>query len=320
EGVERMAAPGSELSEPTEPVESGKPAREPARRYLVVVSYVQIEPLLTAWRANSHTGDSMAPLTADSSPDLGLSVVEVALTSEGIAYPTGGWLPWQEAERVVEAHNKCFTVEDDVAHEIAIFSETTGWLRSLMPTSGAPTMLVSGIAMHRIKRTDPYQDTLTKVRAIAPISGRVLDTATGLGYTAIEAAKVAEEVITVELDPAGLEVARLNPWSRGLFERPSIRQIVGDVFAVVNDFPDGAFTRILHDPPFISLAGDLYSEEIYRRFFRVLRRSGKLFHYIGDPASSSGARTTTGVIRRLQAVGFTRITRHPEAFGVVAQK
>ena len=82
---------------------------------------------------------------------------------------------------------------------------------SLMPTEGAPTLLVWGIPMHRIKGTNPQRDTLTKIQAIAPVAGRVLDTCTGLGYTAIEAARTAEQVVTIELDPTVLEVARLQP-------------------------------------------------------------------------------------------------------------
>ena len=54
--------------------------------------------------------------------------------------------------------------------------------------------------------------------------------------------------------------------------------------------------------------------------WRVLRRNGKLFHYIGDPDSKSGARTTKGVVRRLQEAGFTRIVPKPQAFGVAAYK
>ena len=57
----------------------------------------------------------------------------------------------------------------------------------------------------------------------------------------------------------------------------------------------------------LSLAGELYSGEFYRDCWRVLRRNGKMFHYIGDPDSKSGARTTKGVVRRLQEAGFTRI-------------
>ena len=287
---------------------------EPATR-AVVVSYVQIEPLLQAWRA------SAVARTSTTSPDLGLSRVEVALSGEGIRYPGGALLPWAEAERVVDARNQCFILEDGTAREIRIFSEQTQWLRSLMPTAaGAPTMLVSGIPMHRIKDTDPWRDTLAKVRTIAPLVGRVLDTATGLGYTAIEAAQTAEEVVTIELDPAGLEVARLNPWSARLFTRPNIRQLIGDAAEVLPTLPDASFTRILHDPPTLSLAGDLYAERFYGELYRVLRSGGRLFHYIGDPTSPSGSRTTAGVVRRLQTVGFTRITRQPQAFGVVAYK
>jgi predicted methyltransferase len=181
-------------------------------------------------------------------------------------------------------------------------------------------MLISGIPMHRIKDTDPHQDTLTKIRAAAPITGRVLDTTTGLGYTAIEAAKTAGAVITIEIDPAALQVARLNPWSQAVFDNPKIRQIVGDVFDEIEAFEDASFNRVIHDPPMFSLAGDLYSTEFYRQLYRVLTPSGRLFHYIGDLDSSSGQRVTKGVVRRLQDVGFARIVRRPEAFGLLAYK
>jgi uncharacterized protein len=181
-------------------------------------------------------------------------------------------------------------------------------------------MLVSGIPMHRISGIEPHADTLRKIKTIAPLGGVVLDTATGLGYTAIEAAKTAERVVTIELDPAGLEIARQNPWSRDLFGNPRIEQIVGDTYDVVEQFPDGTFTRILHDPPAMALAGDLYSGAFYRELHRILTRSGRVFHYIGDPESASGRNITRGVVRRLQESGFARIVRRPEAFGVVAYK
>ena len=193
-------------------------------------------------------------------------------------------------------------------------------LRSLMPTTGAPTTLVSGFSMHRIKGTEPWADTQAKAQAIAPITGRVLDTTTGLGYTAILAARSASEVVTIELDPVGLEIARQNPWSHELFDRPNIQRIIGDAFEVVATLGEATFDRIIHDPPYMTLAGELYSEEMYRRLYRVLRKGGRLFHYIGDPQSASGARTTAGVIRRLEAAGFSRITRRAEAFGVVADE
>jgi len=127
-------------------------------------------------------------------------------------------------------------------------------------------------------------------------------------------------VVTVELDPVGLEIARLNPWSHELFDRPNIQHITGDAFEVVAEQREASFDAIIHDPPYLALAGELYSEEMYRRLHRALRRGGKLFHYIGDPQSASGARTTAGVIRRLEAAGFGRVTRRPDAFGVTATK
>lgn len=278
----------------------------------IVVSHYQATPLLAARKAGAAR--------ATTTTDLGLSTVEVRLTAEGVALPDGQTLPWSAVERIERAENQCFVVEGGEARPIRVFSETTNWLRSLMPTAGAPTMLVAGFPMHRIKDTDPYADTRAKVAAAAPVVGDVLDTATGLGYTAIEAAKTASRVVTVELDPAGLEVARYNPWSRALFENPKITQIVGDAFEEIQKFADGSFDRVLHDPPTFSLAGELYSGAFYREVHRTLRGGGKLFHYIGDPASALGKRTTAGVIRRLGEAGFRRVERRPEAFGVVALK
>ena len=299
----------------------------PPTGYPATVSHIQLKPLLATWQAHLAAGGLPDdPIEMKTSADLGLSSLMVTLTSTGVIYPTGERLPWEVANSLIgSSPNQCFILDgvgglSGSAQHIAAFSPTTNTLRSLMPTAGAPTMLISGISMHRIKGTEPWADSVAKARAVAPISGRVLDTTTGLGYTAILAARTAAEVVTVELDPTGLEVARQNPWSHELFDRSNIQRVIGDAFEVVAQQPAGAFDRVIHDPPYLSLAGELYSEEMYRRLFRALRPGGRLFHYIGDPHSASGARTTAGALRRLEAVGFQRITRRPEAFGVVATK
>ncbi|MEJ2753897.1 MAG: methyltransferase domain-containing protein, partial [Chloroflexota bacterium] len=140
------------------------------------------------------------------------------------------------------------------------------------------------------------------------------------GYTAVEASRTADHVTTIELDPAVVEICRSNPWSQELFDNPKITRLVGDACDLILDLEDQSFTRVIHDPPMFSLAGDLYSADFYRQLYRILRPSGRLFHYIGDPKSRSGRNVTRGVVRRLQESGFKRVKPYPQAFGVVAYK
>jgi predicted methyltransferase len=278
----------------------------------IVLSYIQAEPLLKA----KQQGITFVEI----SPDLGLTKIIVPLTPEGIAFPNGEHLDWRSIEKISKSEVNCFILEDNTIRPIQVFSEYTNRVCSLMPTKGAPSMLIAGFVMHRIKDVDPMQDTLRKIAAISPIVGRVLDTATGLGYTAIEAAKTADEVVTIELDPGAQQIARLNPWSQALFQTPKIRQIMGDAYEVIQTCEDGNFSRIIHDPPTFSLAGELYSGVFYQQLFRVLKRGGRLYHYIGDPNSKASGGVTKGALKRLKEAGFARVVRKPDAYGVVAYK
>lgn len=279
---------------------------------MIVLSHFQALPLLEARGADARR--------AQTSLDLGKTAAELVIGSEAVRFPDGQTLSWSVVEQINAAANSCFLIEGGKARKIQEFSELTNRLYSLMPTEAAPTMLISGVPMHRIKGTDPGRDTLEKIRTIRPVLGTVLDTATGLGYTAIEAAKTADHVLTIELDPAALEVARFNPWSQELFSNPKITQNFGDSYDVVEALADASFTRVVHDPPAFNLAGDLYSGGIYSELYRVLQPGGRLFHYVGDPESRSGSRITRAVMRRLQEAGFKRVVRQPRAFGVVAYK
>ncbi|HLO29684.1 MAG TPA: methyltransferase [Anaerolineales bacterium] len=254
------------------------------------------------------------------STDLNLTGSEVKLQTEYVHFPTGESLDWKSIKEISDNETACYRVEGNAAKAIRGFSEFSGRVFGLMPTNSAPTTLISGIPMHRIKDTDPHHDTLNKIKAIKPVMGDVLDTTTGLGYTAIEAAKTARRVVTIEIDPMAQEIARLNPWSQALFENPKIIQVIGDAFDEIEKFEAESFSVILHDPPMFSLAGDLYSLAFYQQALRVLKHNGRIFHYVGDPESKTGARVTAGVIRRLQEAGFTRVVRAPRAFGVVAYK
>ncbi len=275
-----------------------------------VLSHVQVAPLREAFRS----GANRVPLSLD----LGRTVRAVELVAEGVRLPGDELLDWQTIDRISRSPNACFAVRRGGAEPIRRYSLRTARVYSLMPTSRAPTMLLSGIQMHRVKGTDPMADTDSKIRAIAPVRGRVLDTTTGLGYTAIAAARTADQVVTVELDPAVLEIAAQNPWSQELFASAGIEQHVGDITDLIAALPDTWFDRIVHDPPMMSLAGDLYSGAFYQQLRRVLRPGGRLFHYVGRPDSASGARVGKGVVKRLRAAGFRRVEERPDAFGYAA--
>ena len=180
----------------------------------IIISHYQAEALVRARR--------LGETQVRTSVDLNLTMTLGELTDEGLALADGRGVLWAAIEAAAVIKTGCFLVEGDALEKIQTFSEGTGRAITLYPTPGAPTILISGVPMHRIKGSNPYQDTLTKIRAIAPLSGRVLDTATGLGYTACQASRVAGRVVTIELDPAVMEMARLNPWSKELFESAKI--------------------------------------------------------------------------------------------------
>ncbi len=277
-----------------------------------VFSHVQLSPLLDARLA----GASSAPLSLD----LGLSQSRVTLSADGVTLPDGQHLHWSVLEKVNEQPNACFQVRGNELIPIRGLSPYSQRIFQLMPTNHAPAMLVAGFTMHRFRDVDPYEGAARMVRALSPLRGRLLDTATGLGYAAIEAAKFAERVVTIELDPMAQDMVRANPWSQRLVNDPKVTQLLGDSAELITTFDNESFAAVLHDPPAVNLAGELYAESFYRQVHRVLQRGGRFFHYIGDPKSSSGGRTTKGVVRRLQSAGFSRVVAKPDAFGVLAFK
>ena len=277
-----------------------------------VFSHFQASALLAARKE----GKPSILVTAD----LGLTTCKALLDEAGVTFPDKTHLPWNTLEKINSNQNACYCVKDDKIFQVKAYSDFSGRSFSLMPTKTAPAMLMAGFPMHRIKDIDPHAAAMAMVKTVAPVLGQVLDTATGLGYTAILAARTAEKVTTIELDPVAQDMARLNPWSRQLFDNPKISLLSGDTAEEIIKFPDKHFDGIIHDPPVVSLAGDLYSGVFYKQLFRVLKPGGRLFHYIGDPASNSGARTAKGVVRRLSEAGFKKVALEPAAFGVVAYK
>jgi predicted methyltransferase len=279
---------------------------------LPVLSHYQTSPLLAARK------QGLTSFTT--SIDLGITSIEVALTSDNIIFPDSSVLTWLSIEKINSNKNACFFIRDNTASPIRGFSEILGRAYSLMPTSEAPILVAAGFPMHRFKNITPLKAALAMVEPVMPIHGRVLDTATGLGYTAIIASKTASIVTTIELCPVVQEMARMNPWSQSLFSNPNISRIIGDSLREIGKFADNTFAAVIHDPPTMALAGDLYSGDFYKQAFRVLHQRGRMFHYIGDPMSAAGSRVTRGVVKRLHDAGFKKVISVAKAFGVVAYK
>ena len=213
-------------------------------------------------------------------------------------------------------------MKEECVAQIRFYSEKTGKFYRLVRTKTWPYLEISGIRMHRADTVDPKTDALLKIRALGRIYGTILDSCTGLGYTAILAArnKSVRKVITIEKDENVIFIARKNPYSKDLFENRKIELIVGDAFQEVRKFRDEYFNFIIHDPPRISIAPELYSLEFYRQLHRILRANGRILHYVGRPGIRQGKRYVKGIIRRLRSAGFSRIRRDESSLSLIIEK
>jgi len=212
--------------------------------------------------------------------------------------------------------------KEEKIKKIQFFSEDTQRLYQLFPTKTIPTLKISGVPMHRHIRIDPLEDTQTKINAARP-SGLVLDTCTGLGYTAIYAAKLhrVDKIITIEKDENVAEIARLNEASAELFSSPKIERRMGDSSTEIIKFSNEYFDTIIHDPPTFTISPDLYTEKFYAEAYRVLKRGGKLWHYCPAPGKLKGDdKLRTRTMSRLQKAGFQKVLYDEASSGITASK
>jgi len=278
------------------------------------MDFTSVPPLLSKRTAELIlNGDQRVSL------DLGLSNVNVEYDGIVAYLPDGIQVSREDLELIRKRGSSIFFVGKEGVFQVAV---STNHYYKLTATERAPTLEIDGIRMHRTKDTTPDEDTQTKLQALGLKGGRVLDTCNGLGYTAIQAARLgAESVVTVERNIPVLMVSQLNPWSRRLYTDDRIHLIVGDSFLQVNSFPDHFYDYVIHDPPRLTHAGELYSLEFYRRLNRVIRVGGGLFHYTGNPGGKYRKRDVRkGVMNRLRNAGFSRLRYIPEALGVVGVK
>jgi len=214
------------------------------------------------------------------------------------------------------------TKQKDTTKKIQFFSEETRRLYQLY--GDPPTLKISGVPMHRHVRMTPLQDTETKIKAAVP-KGKVLDTCTGLGYTAIYSSRIPQvrQVITVERDPNVLEMARINPYSKELFGNGRIEINNGDTLEVIRSFNDHEFDTIIHDPPTFSIAPDLYTLKFHQQLFRVLKKGGRLWHYAPEPGKmimQQGSKLKERILKQLKEVGFINVRLDENSSGIIAEK
>jgi predicted methyltransferase len=275
-------------------------------------------PAANAIRAELERGAE----TVSTTLDLGRSEIELPLEAGAVRLPDGQTLSGAGLDVIAGSPESIYTVLDNEPEKVTWFSSETNKVYTLRATSGWPALEISGILMHRIKDTDPKADAESKIAAIAPIRGRVLETCCGLGYSAIHAAESADSVMVFEIDPNVVDMARLNPYSRPLFDDDGNIELRNEnVAEAIAQLPDDRFDFIIHDPPTLAVAGELYGDEFYRQLFRVLRPRGRLFHYTGDPGSRTRGQDLPGRVKeRLSALRFVRVRREPEALGVSGHK
>ncbi len=179
---------------------------------------------------------------------------------------------------------------------------------------------IDGIHMHRSgEAATPQQHAKKMVDQVNLRQGyRVLDICTGLGYTALAAAKQGATVTTIEQSSQVLTL--LAQHSPSVLQNKNIEIIEADALDAVKQFDDATFNAIIHDPPRFSMAGQLYSQAFYAELYRILKPGAKMFHYTGKPGIHSGKNMLKGIKNRLTQAGFKNITWVESALGFTCTK
>jgi len=259
--------------------------------------------------------------------DLGLTLSSVSIKDDFV-HMGAQKIPISDFKNVKE--DFCYLIEDNTLKKIAFFSDETNLYYKLLPTKDWPTVTMSSVPMHRHTGMSPKEDTFSKIKEIEPVKGNVLDTCCGLGYTAVMASKQAEEVHTFERDETMLHIAKLNPYSQELFsgsktdktEKTDKKIMIHeeDVFSGITKFKDGYFDRIIHDPPTFKISPELYSIKFYSELYRVLKKSGILYHYAPWPGRTKGNEFYKKIIKDLAGCGFKNCQYHAASSGIRALK
>ncbi len=197
-------------------------------------------------------------------------------------------------------------------YELALFED--GFYKLRLMKHG-PILEINGLRMHLrdFKDVRDYSKLIVKKLKIGN-RDTVLDICTGLGYTAIEASKKAKRVITIEKSSAVIKLAEWNPWSTEL-KNKNIEIIHGDALQEIEKLR--GIDIIIHDPPRISTAGELYSKEFYEKLYKISKPNAMMFHYAG---SLKKGRYSEGIKKRLEKAGWKILSFHQMLQGFFCRK
>jgi len=271
-------------------------------------------PIISKKEAEKILGSKSGHL--DISLDAGVSLSKINIAAD-YAEIEKEKIPLQEFKKIKE--NSYFIIDSGHLKKLAFFSEESNFYYKLMPTADWPTVTLSSTPMHRWVLVSPKEDTLSKIKEVSPVKGKVLDTCCGLGYTAIVAAKDADEVYTFDRDEYVLHVAKFNPYSQELFNNKKIRLLKGDISKIIFKLEGNFFDRVVHDPPTFKYAPELYSKEFYGQLYRVMKKDGILYHYAPWP-HRKGKPLYPKIMGLLSEAGFGKVKYSKESSGVAAQK
>ena len=276
---------------------------------------MKLPPIITRKEALLilHSGES----NLDVSLDLGISKTKISMKN-GIAHVGEHKVALGAFEKIKD--DACYFIQNNEIRKIYLFSDETNFYYKLFPTSDWPTITLSSTPMHRHTNISPKKDTELKIREISPVTGTILDTCCGLGYTAIMASWKADKIITFERDENVLTVARYNPYSAELFSSKKIEIKKEDVAIGIKKFKANFFDRIIHDPPTIRYSPLLYTIEFYKELYRVLKPSGILYHYAPNPQKTKGQILYPKLIDMLKKCGFRDVEYHEVSSGIRAVK
>ncbi|MBI4651707.1 methyltransferase domain-containing protein [Candidatus Desantisbacteria bacterium] len=209
--------------------------------------------------------------------------------------------------------------------KINFFSDKTGKFYQLLETSTIPVLKINSVPMHKYINVDPLIYVQIKINTVKP-KGKVLDICTGFGYNAIQCAKCNSVtlVITIEIDPEVLEMAKVNKASNDLFSDKKISIIRGNAIEEIKAFKENEFDTIMHDPPTFVMAPELYHIDFYKEIFRVLKQKGVFWHYAPEPGKAKDAKKSAVFVKRigerLKDAGFQNVQYDCKSGGYIARK